>query len=428
MAKLNTLIDNLVLENDVTYRLYADLHCLRSTIMQNKTNRTDQRALEKINCFSKLIEDVKHRKQIVYGEHILKEFDDHKETALLVSHCLSLSGAPVVLLNFAIVLKKMGYHVLMISPEEGPLVSHLCKHSLPLIVDHDLLHSNDIGRYADLFSEIVVNTIVCAPVIRVLENETKVRAIWWIHESRKAYTRLSALQMPRLLSKRTRVCCVGAYAQRILKHKAPFYRTELLNYYEPDLKNRKRARSLSRSNKTVFATIGSIEQRKGQDVLMDAISVLPGHIRSECIFIIVGKIFEKSLREKIVNTQRKYPEQLRFIEELDLEEIYDLYDEIDYLICSSRDDPMPVTVTDAFIFGKPCICSINTGSAKLIERYNAGFTYSNNNTAELAEKIADAYSISKERYIELAQNSRRIYEENFTEEVFEKNVKMLIGC
>jgi glycosyltransferase involved in cell wall biosynthesis len=48
------------------------------------------------------------------------------------------------------------------------------------------------------------------------------------------------------------------------------------------------------------------------------------------------------------------------------------------LICASRDDPMPVVVTEAMMFSKVCICSENTGSANIIQDGNSGFVYKDN--------------------------------------------------
>ena len=91
----------------------------------------------------------------------------------------------------------------------------------------------------------------------------------------------------------------------------------------------------------------------------------------------------------------------------------------DYL---SRDDPMPAVVTESMSLGKPSICSQNTGSADFIEHYDAGYTYGKDDPHKLAKLIVDSHGISDDRYEELSRNSRRAYEENFSEEVFEKNV------
>lgn len=65
----------------------------------------------------------------------------------------------------------------------------------------------------------------------------------------------------------------------------------------------------------------------------------------------------------------------------------DIFKQATCIVCSSRDDPMPVFMTEGMMMSKICICSENTGTATLIENGKNGFVYANNDYKELANKI-----------------------------------------
>lgn len=446
------ILDRLILKYSSAFRLYADcFHFLRKHFRcpgtANAINKADPKQVSDIQPFQTLtamIEDAENKKYRIYGKDLLSHYDAKNKMVLMVSHDMTLSGAPIVLYYFGFILQKLGLQVLIISPEDGRLAPYAQDHGIPVMIAPDLFYSDYILRIADLFSRILVNTIVCAPVIQQLQKK-KVPVMWWIHECAAAYSPDYARQMPRTLSDNIHVYCVGSYAQRMLTKRCPHYKTKILLFYEPDLSKRTNRRIMENDsncilrhsaaaefprknlNKTVsdqkvFVTAASINYRKGQDILLKAIDLLPEQVRRHCQFLIIGAVQNNSMYEQIADMQAQYPEQICYMEELAIEELYDLYQSIDFLICPSRDEPMSAVVVEVMSLGKPSICSINGGVSAFIAQYEAGFIYPNNSPKLLADRITEAYQITDSKYQELSVHARQAYEDVFSEDVFQKNV------
>ena len=87
-----------------------------------------------------------------------------------------------------------------------------------------------------------------------------------------------------------------------------------------------------------FVTIGYIERRKGQDVLIDAIEGLPEDISLRCEFVLIGQddsLMAHELRERIADMP--WIEMMGFVGR---DMIHEVLDESDVLICPSREDPI----------------------------------------------------------------------------------------
>ncbi len=363
---------------------------------------------------------------IIYGKNILDEYGKTRDTVLFVSHELSLSGAPIALLNYSVMMQKKGWQSVLISPEDGPLGQYAVEHNIPVIVIPQIFKTDYILEIRELFKQIVVNTAVGMHVIQLLSG-TKTPVVWWVHECAQFYSRNTAEQMPWTVGNNIRIFCAGPYARKMLKKRFPCYRVEQLIYCADDLKKRsrgkRRKKDSGRSRKgQVYACIAMLEKRKGQDILIEAISLLPEELRKNCRFLFVGKDADADIKRSIFEKMAEYPEQIKYYGVLGREELYDLYEEIDYLICPSRDDPMPVVVAEALSLGKPCICSKNTGSAAVIGGFHAGFCYGHDDPRRLAELIVKTNRISDDCYDKLSINARAAYESTFSEKVFEENV------
>ena len=368
---------------------------------------------------------------VVYGEELIGNYaGDPAGTVLLVSHELSLSGAPVVLLNLALSLKKAGWQTLIISPADGALGSYAADHGIPAVYFPDLYGSGFAFEIRNMFAAVIACTIVTAPVVRELDG-TDTPVMWWIHEAAAVYSEYMIAAMPDHLSDNVFVYCGGDYAKQMLEERFPRYKTETFLYYVKDTARDAadtgpHFRTLEDGQK-VFACIGLIEQRKGQDILLEAIDDLPDEVRRNCRFILVGKAADQEIKEQIEEMRERYPQQIVFHEGLGLDELHGIYREMDFLICSSRDDPMPVVAADAMSLGRPCICSVNTGTADIIKRYEAGLIYGNNDPRGLAELIGHACCMPEEEYLQLSANARKAFEKEFSEELFEKKLDEIMN-
>lgn len=366
--------------------------------------------------------------QVFHQEFFYASDIASKKKILLFSHELNLTGAPVALSYLAKALRKQGYFPVIISPHNGTLGNQLIEEGFPIFIYEPIITSDLIHRYATVFSTIVVCTIVGAPIVCSL-NGADVPVLWWIHEAFASYHQGTLEAMPETLCSNIHVYSVCLYADRVLKQYRPNYQTSQLLYCVPDLAENLPAEPAFRlkyaTGKTVFTIVGVQEERKGQDLLIQAIRTLDPSIRKQCLFVFVGKPFYQPIQKNLMALHEDFPRNVLYIEELSRNDMISLYMQIDCLICASRDDPMPIVVTEAMLMSKAVICSENTGSADILAQMNSGLIYHDNNPEELAQCIASVVTQSKEEFLPMCLRARQTYEKYFTQDVFEQSVKKI---
>lgn len=346
--------------------------------------------------------------------------------ALLISHELSMTGAPVALLEMAAQLKEMGTTVVVTCTSDGPLREETESRGIPAVIIPQMLEEGVLTDIADMFDFIVVNTLGCCPAVREL-NGADIPVLWWIHETEEVYGNYADIMPAVLLSNITAVTAAPRAGASLKKHR-PLYEAEELLYAIPDFytsgENKKMGKKAD-GGVVTFALIGTLEPRKGQDILLDAINTLGEGEYGRCRFIFVGGDTDHSVTARVRNAVSEEHSNLEYIEYIGRDEMPSFYYGIDCLICASRDDPMPMTVTEACMTARAVICSENTGSAALLERYNAGIIYHNDDPEELASCIRQVINGLSDMD-GMRKNARKLYEENFTPEVFAARLGSLI--
>lgn len=77
-------------------------------------------------------------------------------------------------------------------------------------------------------------------------------------------------------------------------------------------------------------------------------------------------------------------------------------------------------------YGKLCITSSNTGIANYITNYENGLIVNNNDFEDLADKKLWVIH-NKDKWDEMRNKARKIYENNFSLDIYEQNVMKLIN-
>ncbi|MBQ3509768.1 MAG: glycosyltransferase [Peptococcaceae bacterium] len=385
-----------------------------------------------INNFQDLVQFIESRdktegSQIIHPD-ILKKYDGqkNKKVILLISHEAGLTGAPIALYRLAQTLKKQGKYPVFLTPETDILVKELEKEEIPVIVYKNVFKSDFVFVCRKLFNIIFVNTIVPCSVVSQL-NGTDTQVVWWIHEARASYDMTYRNLLPQSLSDNIQIYTAGPYAKKVLQHYRPEYKIEELLYMVPDFSCDESEFDFGdiADGKTIFASVGTLAERKGQDVLVQAIKMLEPAVREKSLFVFVGKKFSEKMEAAVREAMLHYPQNVVYLGEMSQQRIHAMYRKIDCLICSSSDDPMPIVVTEAFCASKLVICSENTGSASIIEHMHAGYIYSDNSPVQLAAKITQIVQGNCEN-ASLRENARKAYKQYFSRNVFENNVDKIV--
>lgn len=357
-----------------------------------------------------------------------------KRKMIVFSHELSRTGAPIVILDAVKELISDGWYVMVVSPFDGELREEYNKLGVSVIIDFRLAwtrgekeerSSFNINWYMDKlikeFDCLLIGTLMGHNLIARYQRYN-IPILWWIHEGSYSLEFIHKV-LPKNLNKNVHVFCGGKYVQDMLNRYHIFYKNNILLYGVEDIKEKYKKQNINNKN-IKFLIAGTIDERKGQDIVIKAIEKLPREILKNLEFIFVGKPSFGNVYDKLKKKAAKY-ENIKIMKQVSREKLFELYNEIDCLLCASRDDPMPVVATEAMMLYKPCLCSTGTGTSRYIVDNKNGFIFKNENVEDLVNKIE--YIVENRTSLnKIGLESRKIYETNFSEEIFKLSLKKIL--
>lgn len=349
-----------------------------------------------------------------------KIVEDSKKSILMVSHDSFLGGATIALQYAARALKNSGYFVTFLVHGDGGILKELERDHIPYIVDSSLYGNDEWMKYASNYDIIFLSTILMGRRITKLQKYNK-KIVWWIHEASEYYIDVVKQGLEIKNDENLSIYCGGQYARTVFLRNFPHMKAEVLIYGLPDYAS-KESSVWQQADKIIFLSIGTIEQRKGQDILCEAIERLSEKERAKCKFIFVGKKIDEEVFAKIENCHERYSEIIEIAPPVSRDELMRRYEESNCVICSSREDPMPVFMTECMMKSRVPICSENTGTSGVLRDGYDGFIYCNNSPDALVDKIR--YVIAHFNDMEqIGKNARKTYEEFFAMDKFEATIK-----
>lgn len=132
----------------------------------------------------------------------------------------------------------------------------------------------------------MVNTVVIFHVINQLSG-ADIPVLWWVHDGEMSFELGADKDLPLAVGNNIHVVGVGKYTQKVLNKYRPKYGSGNLIYCVPDFVNDMKADVCypldKKGKKFIFLNVGSVDRRKGQDILVDAIK--------KCQNIIGSKVF-----------------------------------------------------------------------------------------------------------------------------------------
>ncbi len=375
-------------------------------------------AEEKIKLYPDL-DDLFRLRPKIYSERKAYDFRQwtnrqQEKKVMLICHELTRNGVSVVLMHVARILKTMGYRPLMSALLEGELVEELQENDIDYIPQINMLYGGRV--FAELIQEmefVIVGTIGIADVAWRIA-QTDVPIVWWIHESNDK----DFHDFPIVIRDNVHYYAGG---KRVVEcFKKYYHQTSIENmlYCLPDNLIEKE------TGDHVFriGIIGLIYPRKAQDIFVEAVKKIPDEKKVGITFEIVGKYLEPVINlSEVLRTNST----IKYIGEMSQWELNCYYAGLNLLICPSRDDPMPVVVTQAMQYGIPCIVSDQVGQSEYIIDGENGFIFPSEDVEILKEKII--YCIeNRDNLKKIGTESRKIYEKYFSENAMEERLWKII--
>jgi O-antigen biosynthesis protein len=356
----------------------------------------------------------------IYAEHLDPQRGAAGPHVLFVSHELSLTGAPRMLLYAAKVVLEAGGFPVIVAPEDGPLRQEITEAGIATILDASLGQGHFLfERFARNFDLAVVNTIALSAVVRQLSAIENLRTVWWLHEAQSLATDLRSIDDVQWA--RVQVLCNGAYARHFVPDGID---AEILHYGIPDDASREGEARASRP--MTFLLSGTIEPRKGQDILVDAIALLPEHVRRDCRFLMTGNLWElhHAFWWEIEGKMVRLPE-VAYLGPRDYREQLRLMAESDVVVCASRDEPWSLVVMEAAMLRKPSIVNEHVGAAEMFDEASC-FCFECGSPPSLAGQLLAAYE-RRDELPAMGRAARRVFERELTLDAFGARFLAMVG-
>lgn len=349
------------------------------------------------------------------------------ENVLIVAQPIRYDGGSMAAVYAGMALRSRGYCVWMISEYvEKELREIILREGINLALYQDFPYfGENIKQWINMFSVIIVNVfpnIHCACELSAFKP-----VIWWIHENDK-YCEIyrNTFKLFPHYQKNIKVNTVNilAVSERAMMNFHKYYPdidVNIMPYGLPDFFSNHQYRK----KKMVFAIIGTISYLKGQDIFINAVKQLGDNEFRLAEFWIIGSTLGE-YASKLYRDASNI-DIIKFKGELSRKEIEQVFSQIDVVVSASREDALPIVVTEGMMNEKVCIIPNVIGTVKYINDMNNGIVFRSQDAGDLASKITWCIN-NRDRLIEMGMEARKTYIKEFSMAKFVDRLESEILC
>lgn len=321
-------------------------------------------------------------------------------------------------------LKNVGYRVGFASPCAK---QEFIEYVVSLGIDVCVYPNIEFTKYEDFawiqqYETIFVNTLLPHKCIKNLNYN---RIVWWIHESESAYLNEERMWGAFDLDdyKCVNIYCVSDVAINTFHRHLPGISVKRMEYGVPDFYKENPITCKVNREKIVFVILGNGYSGKGQDVLAEAITKLSDDVLGRCEFWLIGELSDKEFCKELKEKTKGYP--VRYFGKLTHQKIINMYSDFDVVISASREDSLPISITEALMNKKIAVISDVIGTVAYVDNNKNAFVFENENSYELAEIIGEiVYRF--EELDDMREAGRRIYDKFFSMDSYRKRLLKMV--
>ena len=333
---------------------------------------------------------------------------------LLITHDLSLSGAPRVVEQIAQIFSEDGWFVTVVSPVDGPARESITPYAA-VVIDETVLREDSpmLALLAPVSDLALANTVVSVGAVIALAKQTDV--FWYLHE----VSLLTEMQMfdervPRALDLAKRVFSGSDLSASIVRARRPD--VCVLPYGVSPLPLVSPKDSRGPTDLIKIAVFGSIEPRKGQDLAVAALIALPKSVRSSMKLTLYGKVLDKAFSNDLGLVIDETAEVV-WGGELAPAAYVTAMIMTDIVLVSSRDDTLPLVSLDALGAKKILICTRTTGTSTWIRDGVNGFIAETADVDALTDALGRALA-RRSDWLSIGEAGRAVFDSAFSEKAF----------
>jgi len=347
---------------------------------------------------------------------------------LFVGHESSLTGAPLLLFWLAKTLVRKGYYIVFYLPADGPIVQVLQKFGFNSIVDSEIITNirDETKQFIRNFDLVLCNTVHNWRTV-LASKESGVPTVFYIHESQYGIgkIRTSSIISNTVSSRNS----IGVYKAFGLADKVIFPSVLAQEKYQKFLNlatgvvvfpgveaGQYSKEDGGESRPFTILNVGSIEKRKGQDLMMKAFLLLDEQIRDKMELIFIGRVLNKKYHQNLLEESKSY-RNIKFIGEISHDETIEFYKKSDLFVCSSRDETGPLTIIEAISNFVPVVTTKVGLVPELFTNLKDALIVENNSPKLLSEAIKLMYE-DRELREKIKTNAHEIFLQKLTLEKY----------
>lgn len=353
----------------------------------------------------------------------INKINNNEKLLIVVGHDGSSNGGASVVLNELLIgLDTRDYKVVTLYKNGGNLLKKDRMNGYhPFVYQYfSQLYINVLRRKK--VQAFLVNTVICSKVIKQIQNEFTCPIVWWLHEGDDLFKKMIS-QMPKELSENLTVLCVSSNTGKVLKKYYPNKKLSIFHYgIKDEFYNVKHLEKDKK--KFVIGVVGMLCDRKNQLQLISLLEKMPVNISKNIKINVIAGTWDGTYKNTFLKRAHKF-KQIDFIDGMEHKALLEYYTKMDLLICCSKDDPLPVVVTEAMMMECPCLVSSGCGQYfDIIDGIN-GYKYDVDNIDELVEKVLSI--INEKDFKKITYNARKLYQEKFSQVQEIKNMSIYLG-
>jgi glycosyltransferase involved in cell wall biosynthesis len=304
--------------------------------------------------------------------------------------------------------------VTVASPEDGALREAYRASDIPVVIEPRVLtHWPEARRLLGAFDLVVPNTVLGWNVV-LSARSAEVPCVWLVHESRFGED----------LAAGSRGCADAFQAAGAVvfpsRSAARLYERffdgapGLAVYYgidDPAAQQVVTPPFFRDPSHLRLVQVGTVEHRKGADVLVAALRLMPAAVVETTDVLFVGRLHELDYVGRVRAAAHGLP-NVKFVGEVSRSEVLGYMSCADAVVCSSRDETGPIVVIEAMALGKAVVSTKVGAAAEVITSGEDGVLVDVGDAGALS--LALTIGLDAEDRRRLGRAARATYERELT--------------
>lgn len=357
--------------------------------------------------------------RVYYTNNNNKRNTDNK--ILIVARQLDYSGSTMTAIYAAQGLQSRNYKVDLAAPDGDIRLIHEINNSGIDVIIYNVLPYIQVEEWVKEYKAVIVNVF---PMIQCACEISKYRPVlWWIHEPKFVFEqtiKYFPVYAHEQRMKYTSIYAVSDIAKDNFNNYFPHTANNILHYGIPDMLG---INEKTNRKKIIFAIIGTVTELKAQDIFLQAANQIETAGQAE--FWIIGALDLDDYGRRITKMADSSTD-VKIKGVLTREEIYNVFPQIDVVVCASREETMSLTVNEGMMFGKLCITTDNTGVANYIQNGENGFVVPVGDSEALCKRMQWIID-NRAQMNRIGRKARETYEKYFSMEIFGERLEKAVN-